>query len=219
MSSDLNERWRNLWSRLNASGSGAHAFGTLYLLYSENHREYHNFGHISHCLNELDKVRGLVKDFDSVEFALWFHDAYYDTFRKDNKLKSAKLAVEVATGAGLSKDFLSRVERLILLSRHLEQPVENDAKLFVDIDLAILGQKRTIFEDFEKAIRMEYDWVPDCLYKDGRARVLSKFLYAGPGLIQRDVYSSDFFKSAYEDQARSNLYWAIEELVPDFFFR
>ena len=53
--------------------------------YNENHRKYHNVAHIESVLIEFGKTRYIAENNSSVELALWFHDAIYNTFSKSNE--------------------------------------------------------------------------------------------------------------------------------------
>ena len=58
-------------------------------------RHYHTLSHLEACLREFDDARGLAMRPAEVEFALWFHDVIYRSWRRDNELQSAALADSV----------------------------------------------------------------------------------------------------------------------------
>ncbi len=76
----------------------------------------------------------------------------------------------------------------------------------MDVDLAILGSDAGRFHESDEQIRLEYAHVPEHEYRAGRRRVLGEFL-ARPRL-----YSTDYFYSRYERQARENLSRALARL-------
>ena len=43
-------------------------------------------------------------------------------------------------------------------------PATHDAQLLVDIDLAILGASKSRYDQYEKQVRFEYQWVDEVLY-------------------------------------------------------
>ncbi len=55
-----------------------------------------------------------------VELALWFHDAVYRTFRKDNELQSAVWANDFLEANGAKKDCVARVRALVMATAHLD---------------------------------------------------------------------------------------------------
>src|SRR5215467_4942919 len=75
-------------------------------------RHYHNLAHIEAMLDLMRWHRGALSDPTSVEAAIWFHDAVYDTRRHDNEEKSAELAVARLAGV-LSPADIERVAKMI----------------------------------------------------------------------------------------------------------
>lgn len=193
------DRWTALWQRLGASGDGRSICDDLLARYSEPQRKYHNLAHLQHCLAELDEVRQLASAPDVIELALWFHDAIYDTRRKDSEEQSAAMAREAIEIAKLPGELAQRVADLILATRHDAIPTDADAQLLVDIDLAILGQPEPGFDAYEADVRQEYDWVPTPVFNAARGQVLRSFL------DRPTIYTTPHFRAKYEAQARSNL--------------
>lgn len=198
--------WISLYRRLGAAGDGAATYQQLVSFYNEPSRAYHNLNHISHCLSELESARQICPRPDDVAFALWFHDAIYDSTAKDNEEQSAALAWRAIRDANLSENFGQRVEALILATKHAAAPVDPDAQVIVDVDLAILGQAEDIFDAYERNIRKEYAWVPDGQFRAGRSAVLKSFL-ARPA-----IYATDMFRKKFEPQARNNLQRSLDFL-------
>lgn len=206
-------RWSDLWNRLEkrgANGDQEKVYRALTARYTEPHRAYHNLNHIEHALNELDRVRELAQDPIAVEFALWFHDVIYNIGARNNEEKSARFAKDAILEFGLDEKWAQRVSKLILATRHETPPTDLDARLVVDIDISILGQSRERFDAYERAIRHEYAPVIKsrgiARFNSGRATILRRFL--GRPMI----YSTDYFKQVYEEQARANLRHSIERL-------
>lgn len=204
----MEERWTSLWKELGAKGDPIAVFESLLEEYSKG-RAYHNLTHIEFCLNELDRVKVDVKDPNAVAFALWFHDAVYDTRAQDNEVRSAKLAMEVAIGAGLGKEFAEKVEDLILSTRHATD-LEHDAEFLKDIDLAILGQPADAFDIYDQSVAQEYSWVPREVYNSKRKEILERFIDKD----RRSIFSTEFFRGEYEARAKGNVERAIERLSP-----
>jgi predicted metal-dependent HD superfamily phosphohydrolase len=204
--SDLN-RWRALWARIGARTAPEGVHRDLERRYSEPHRAYHNLEHVADCLRQLDAARQLAENADAVELALWFHDVVYDTRASDNEQQSACLAREVLGEAGVSAPLISNVCALVIATEHHAAANEGDAQLVVDIDLSILGRSAEQFDRYDRAIRQEYAWVPDEVFRTTRAAILERFL-------QRPaIYSLPFFRDRYESQARRNLQRAIDRCL------
>ena len=199
MPSGTEERWRALWDRVGAAGDPSPAYRDLVRRYSEGHRAYHTLDHIAHGLAEFEAVRGLAGTPDGVEWALWYHDAVYDTHASDNEERSAELALRVASRAALPADVATQAARHILASKHREPPADPDTQVFVDVDLAILGQPWDRFSAYEGEIRREYRWVPSWLFRRKRRALLKAFL------ARPFIYCTRHFRESYERRARENI--------------
>ena len=200
------DRWRNVWRELGASEVDELLFHQLVSAYSEPHRKYHTTQHLEECFAHLDRVRAEAERADEVELALWFHDAFYDTQRKDNEKRSAEWARESALAAGLSGEQANRIHELILVTMHDAVPSGRDAAVLVDVDLSILGAAAARFDEYELQIKEEYAWVPESLYKKARRQVLLGFL------DRERIFSTAYFREHHEAQARENLARSLERL-------
>jgi predicted metal-dependent HD superfamily phosphohydrolase len=146
---------------------------------------------------------------EAVYLAILFHDAIYEAGRSDNEERSAELAARLL-GATEHARHISRVQQLIrLTARHGSidpKEVDEEAALFLDCDMAILGAPSTEYDAYEAAIAEEYRLVPPELYRTGRAAFLRK-------LLSRPViYLSPFFHSELEQAARTNVGRALDRL-------
>ncbi len=141
-----------------------------------------------------------------VELAIWFHDAVYDPHASDNEERSADLARQCLAEAGQGELFQELVAQLVLATKHHDRSSHPDAPLLVDVDLSIFGQPPERFWLYESQIRMEYEWVPNLLYRFRRAKILARFL------ARKRIYSLEHFFRKYEEQARANLAASVKTL-------
>ena len=102
--------------------------------------------------------------------------------------------------------FVETVRRLILATKDSVPPTEPDEQILVDMDLAILGRPEPEFDEYERQIRSEYAWVPDELFAKGRTSILKSFL------ARPCIYTTDAFRTKYENSARENLARSIAAL-------
>jgi len=163
---------------------------------------YHNLAHIEDCLEKFARFQSLADDPRAVELAIWFHDIVYDPRAKDNEERSADEAAVFLQGT----EFVDSVRILILATEHNEESGSRDARLLCDIDLSILGSERELYQTYSKAIREEYAWVSDEEYRAGRAKVLRRFL------DRSSIYGLSKLRECFEERARLNLEWEIENL-------
>jgi predicted metal-dependent HD superfamily phosphohydrolase len=168
-------------------------------------RHYHTLTHLEACLREFDAARHLAARAGEVELALWFHDAVYRSWRRDNEQQSADLAARLLRAASI--ETVERIRQMVLATTHRDEDFAGDTALVVDIDLSILGQTPEIYAQFERAIRREFWWVSRARYVAGRSAVLQKFLGRAA------IYRHDHFRGKYESQARANITAALEQLA------
>lgn len=190
-------RWNALWLSLGAPAP-AGSFEALTAHYNEPQRHYHNGAHIAACLRHLDSLQHLANDLPAVEFALWTHDAIYNTQRQDNEALSADLAEQLLIDAGIANR-AAEVRRHILATAHNEPAGADDAGLVVDIDLSVLALTDDAYLAYTHAIRAEFAWVPAPLFRAGRAKVLNTLLQ------MPHLYSHDETRRLWEVRARANL--------------
>ena len=176
--------------------------------YAEPHRRYHTRRHIEACLGLLDQWPEIPdRERRLLTWAIWWHDAIYDPRASDNEDRSAELARRELPHLGAMPDEVEEVARLIRLTAG-HQVAEDDrlGAVMVSIDLAILATPPPVYDAYARAVREEYDHVPDQAWRAGRAAVLQRFL-DGPV-----IFPHPGFRDAHEAQARANLAREIETL-------
>lgn len=201
------QRFEELWSRRIGVDAGA-VFEEIDALYREPHRRYHTVAHIEHCLQQFDLAADRMDEPDSVEMALWFHDAVYDIPGEENELRSAELFAARAAGRG-AEQFRSEVYRLIMATKHREPPATLDESFIIDIDLSSFGLPWDEFLRDNQAVRAELRHVPDAEFQRRQKTFLKS-------LISRPFFCfTEFFRDRHEARARSNIARLFSELVPE----
>lgn len=200
--------WIRAWDSPNETTAIITIYEKLKCRYTEPHRYYHNLRHIDACLEEYSEVQDILQDPFELWLAIWFHDVVYDPRGKDNEELSAQYAEATLQGT-LERDTQSLVSQLILATKHDKLASSNSERFIVDIDLAILGKDRTIFTEYEMNIRREYEWVPEDMFRRGRANILKGFL------ARDSIYQTEHFYEKYEDSARDNIRHSISALTKE----
>ncbi len=95
---------------------------------------------------------------------------------------------------------------MILLTKHPSDPLSEDEKYLIDIDLSILGAETALYDQYEKWIRQEYAYVSDEVFRKGRGEVLRSFF------AQDFIYQTDYFRQKLENRARENIDRALYKL-------
>ena len=176
--------------------------------YLESHRFHHGLKHIFDSMM-LSKTLGnsliysLIKNHSErtlLELVILFHDSVYELFVHTNEVNSAAL-FKTYCEPYLSKEDLERGQKAILASDHREVNPFNDMLIncFLDIDLAVLGTRKEVFDNYDNNIRKEYASVPEDIYESRRIKILK-------GFLNRDrIYKTEWFHMKYEYFARENL--------------
>lgn len=170
--------------------------------YSEKHRVYHNLSHISRLIQQVDDSGD-----ESARLAVWFHDVVYDPKSATNEIDSAALAVEKLTSLNFPQAKIEKTEKMILATqKHDAAGLDADGELFLDIDLGILGANKNYYQKYAEAIREEYSFVPESVYREKRGEILQKFL------SREFIYYTEWFRKYREERARRNIANEIKEL-------
>lgn len=222
--SALTARFIDLWQGMGCKHPDlAAAANALILRYEDPRRAYHNRTHLEDVLQKLDWAQtalhesGELQDLDpaarkrmfqTIELALWYHDAIYDAKAKNNEAKSRDLMKRDADRYHLPPAIVADAARLIELTAHHNRAEKLYECIMVDCDLAILGADKVAFKKYGDGIRREYAHVPDALYRPGRAKVLQNFLN------QKPIFKTKAFADRYEQAARHNLAQALRPASP-----
>lgn len=175
--------------------------------YATPPRAYHNFDHVQEVLRHVETVTAGPgwRQPREVQLAALYHDAIYEAGRGDNEARSAQLAqAAVAQWLPDADIDVARVVQLIeLTARHgglKREDVDDEAALFLDCDMAILGAAADVFDAYDRGIAREYaKVVPGWIFRRKRKQFLKD-------LLQRErIYLSDFFHDRLDAAARANL--------------
>jgi len=179
--------------------------------YSEPQRHYHTWAHIEALYRHFEGLHDQFVEPELVLWSLYYHDAIYDPQAPDNEEQSADLLkVEAAEILALDQlqfayDIIIGTKQHELVGEHAKSRL-NDMALFLDIDLSILATPSDVFEEYEINVRKEYAFVPEEMFKAGRAQILKTFLN------RPRIYYADACFERWEGPARQNLERSIERL-------
>jgi predicted metal-dependent HD superfamily phosphohydrolase len=207
---ELEKRWMTLTKSLGAKTlpSEKAFLEELVPSYDASSRMYHSLSHIKACLEVSDKhVPSEVKPW--VDMAIFWHDLVYVPGRTDNEVKSALEFQRWGRRMDLKERFIADVMDMIPYTRHsAELGGMHERYLFlVDVDLSILGENEAIFDEYEKGVRYEYSFVPENVFRAGRAKVLIDFLK------RPYIYETDVFRANYESMAQANITRSLNKLT------
>ncbi|KVP75414.1 hypothetical protein WJ96_06810 [Burkholderia ubonensis] len=187
------------------AGDSVHA--ELLEAWSRETRRYHTLQHLEECLTLASTWGATLPPTEQalLEFALWFHDAVYDTHGAYNERLSAAWARSALGKLGVPAADYERVAQLVIATEHSNPVPAGDhlTDLLLDIDLAILGAPSERFAEYEAQVREEYGWVEEAAYVTGRGKVLAYFrelAFSEPSTLYRTEAGRTLLA-----QARANL--------------
>lgn len=160
---------------------GDKALAQLPYRWSEKHRHYHNTNHLIQILQDIEndfRFKELnIYEKHALLLAAFFHDAIYDTKRKDSEDQSIRYFI--SSFKGKDPKMIDKVCDLIEVTKYRKRPFKKLERIFWDADNS--GFKKgfdTIFRN-EKLIQKEWTHVPKEKFKEGKI----KFLETNLGLF------------------------------------
>lgn len=175
-------------------------------------RAYHNLDHLREMLSHLPALHPspapaappayLLTDKQALfGLALIYHDVVYKAGKKDNEAGSADLlAKHISEDGGLAEQ-ADYCRKLILATKThtLSDPADRYEALLLDLDLAVLARPTAGYDAYARAVRREFRWFPNVLYRPGRRKALRHLL------DQPYLYQSSTARQMWESDARANL--------------
>lgn len=189
-------------------GLGAH----LLTLWSQPHRRYHHLDHLHDVLGYLDTLaHGGELVTDTAVLAAWFHDAVYQGRTGHeaglDEEESARLAEQHLPLVSLERETVAETARLVRATATHEVAGPGDpAAALLDADLAVLAAPPVRYAEYTAAIRVEYEHVPERLFREGRAQILERFLE------REHLYVTLTARDRWEEDARANVAREIAQL-------
>lgn len=175
--------------------------------YSEKHRHYHTFAHIADLFlrKSQDPFEFIINDHQTMDFAIIFHDVIYQTTSMSNEEDSAAFFDSKLRGF-VPQEVLTKVMSYIIHTKahQVGSSDDEDLKLFIDLDLAILSDNQVAYGKYAAKIRQEYIDIPFEIYCQKRAEFLRR-------METKPIFASSNFR-ALEFQAKENILWECIQL-------
>jgi predicted metal-dependent HD superfamily phosphohydrolase len=199
-------------------------FEKIFQQHNESGRFYHTAVHLKEM---LDYWALLMQQDDSlspwsnvISWATFFHDAIYNPRSSHNERDSSQLfqqfwkeafCIDMDKARAPATDTTCLAKLVVMLIHATEKheittdPTMIDTevelqKVFLDVDMAVLGKKKEAYLAYAGLIRKEYAFVDRPVYCEKRAEILTGFLQN-----KKQIFLSEFFHNALEQQARKNL--------------
>ena len=202
-------KWEKLTAFSNKKEIKDYLWNELVYRYSGPHRFYHNLNHVAYIFSLCDTYLEHIQNKAVVGFAILYHDVVYDTFRGDNEEQSAMIAETHLQKLKLNPTIIAHVKDFIFATKQHLIPenfiLKDDLALFLDFDLAILGEDNETYKLYSQQIRQEYLKFSDELYNRGRKEALQK-------MIDSSLFHTELFKNAKGEKAKANMLLEIASL-------
>ena len=168
--------------------------------YREPQRVHHRLSRVHAMIREAARLYPHFAEPDVIGFAIWFHAAVYDPAARDNAEQSARFAQQTLQDLGIAQGKVARVTAAIAATRD-HQPIDDsyDHRAFLDLHLSFLGADQANYDRYREAVRAEYAWVPDALYRAGRRRMCLGYL------ARPRMFLTTMMRRRFEERARANL--------------
>lgn len=181
--------------------------------YRETHRGYHDLKHIAEMLNHFQTYRARFSHPLEVYLAILLHDALYDPAEKDNEKQSARLVNGFINQHVLNDDIQREMikDLIELTALHADEisRIDEESKIFLDMDMAILAAPRNRLIEYEQGVKKEYSHVySEEEYIDGRRIFLESLLKK-----KSPIYLSSLFRDKYESTAEENIRYVLSQLA------
>jgi predicted metal-dependent HD superfamily phosphohydrolase len=167
--------------------------------YNNKKRHYHNLNHLENMLGQILLVKQSIHNWHAVLFALYYHDAVYNSLKSNNEEESALVAKKIMEKLQVPSETILLATNLILATKQHLKNDDNDINYFTDADLSILGQPWETYVQYTKQIRKEYAIYPNFMYNPGRKKVLLHFNNMDC------IFKTGFFFNNYEITAKQNI--------------
>lgn len=182
--------------------------------YSQPPRHYHTVKHLNEMLEHMS--RHVVLNKQAFLAALLFHDVVYEPHRSapgyvglSNEQESALLCKQILHIGGVDEATMARAKELILMTETHKAPDDDEeALLFMDIDMAIVGAPERRYREYAGQNAREYlsAFTPE-QYLMGRTAFLTRVQES-----KTPVFKTKHFASR-EKQADENIAWELKHLV------
>lgn len=171
----------------------------LLTAYGDERRRYHDLTHLGEVLDHVATLADEAGDVDAVVLAAWFHDAVYDGAGDDEE-RSAVLAAEELTAAGVDAPRVAEVARLVrLTATHRPEQGDRNGQVLSDADLAVLAAGPERYASYVAGVRAEFAHVADDDFRRGRAAVLR-------GLLTKpSLFHTAAARDRWEERARAHV--------------
>lgn len=168
----LSRRWSQLFPGADQSAVQA-AFHELQEHYEGEGRYYHTMDHIGQML-EAQECYFPWATREQI-LAIFLHDLIYNAERPDNEERSAEAGSAMIRSLGVQEASAAQVASLILCTK-THQATTTQEKELCDLDLYPLGIPAADYQANTAKVRMEYAFVTDAQWAQGRTQFIDSFL-------------------------------------------
>lgn len=178
--------------------------------YCQPHRFYHTWHHIH---NMFAIARDLGEELTvNQRVAILYHDIVYIPGSNDNeRLSVLLLKTHIAQNPTQFKEAfpnanIETISAIIMDTKDHNPSQYRESKLVLDLDMSILATNQFDYYQYTLDIRKEYaDF-------DGERMNVGRAVFLQGILLQPNIFFTDVCKARFEQAARDNIKWELDEL-------
>lgn len=205
--------WRDEMAPNADKTQSRHLFDQLMRRYTEPHRAYHTVTHLQELVRHYRQHEDKIQDRAAFLAILFYHDAIY-TIAADragglNETESAALALQELPQLGFTLTQTARVQQAIGDTfKHHGAEGDDEAALFMDMDMAILAAPWDEYLQYTRNIKHEYaPLISDQAFTTGRIGFLRGVLEQ-----QRPIFTTPYY-AHLQGQAMANMQAELDMLA------
>lgn len=151
--------WQEIWQGAGTGEAVERGFEAIMRRWEEPHRAYHTPQHLMHFAQQMVTHKELFGDeWQAALLAMFYHDAVYELAHGEDEENSITVMYDDIDEVGLPRPvWIGRSEDLIRMTINHAAPAEDEiAKVFLDIDMSILGAPPHQYDEYAGLVRREY---------------------------------------------------------------
>ena len=181
-------------------------YQSVKLCYQEQGRHYHGQNYVPAILDALRPIEDRIHNIPAIELALWWSKSKFVATDPVKTVKDSMIKLAEDMGGLACPVLIRRAHGFMASAADSEMaasngvPADTDTQYLIDATLAIFGSNPLVFAQYEAGLQAECSVAtPISQYRLVRLAVIRRHLR------RPSIYTTEYFRTVYEHQARINL--------------